>query len=297
VYPYADLLYEYSSTYLSRNMEDDREKAYSLLNEALKIYEGIDALKKAEKTREKIIETGQTTVVPEPVTIERVKVTSTERITTGYADLDDLLFGGMPKNYAVILTSHSCDEKDLLIRKFLEAGAKSGEVTFHVTIDPGEVISLAEEFQSNFYLFICNPEANTMVRDLPNVFKIKGVENLTDVNIALSSAFQKLDKTSSGIRRACFEIISDVLMQHRAVSTRRWLTALIPKLRSKGFTTLAVLEPGIHSLQDVRAIVGTFEGEINICEKSSGEFLKIKKMYNQQYSDSELFLNREKLRT
>lgn len=136
-----------------------------------------------------------------------------------------------------------------------------------------------------------------MVRDLPNVFKLKGVENLTDVNIALSSAFQKLDKTSGGIRRACIEIVSDVLLQHHAVSTRRWLTALIPKLRSKGFTTLAVMDPGIHSSQDVRAIVGAFEGEMNIYEKGSEEFLKIRKMYNQQYSDSELLLEKEKLRT
>ncbi len=297
VYPFADLLCEYGSTHLSRNMEGDREEAYSLLDEAFKIYQRMDALKRAEKTREKIVETGQTAVEPETFAIESTKVTSTERITTGYADLDDLLFGGIPRNYAIILTSHSCDEKDLLIRRFLETGAKSGEVTFYVTIDPGEVISLAEEFQSNFYLFICNPEANTMVRDLPNVFKLKGVENLTDVNIALSSAFQKLDKTSSGIRRACIEIISDVLLQHHAVSTRRWLTALIPKLRSKGFTTLALMDPGIHSSQDVRAIVGAFEGEINIYEKGSEAYLKIKKMYNHQYSDSELILEREKLRT
>ena len=49
------------------------------------------------------------------------------RVSTGFADLDRLLFGGIPENYAVILTSPSIDERELLIKKFLDAGAKNGE--------------------------------------------------------------------------------------------------------------------------------------------------------------------------
>jgi len=123
---------------------------------------------------------------------------------------------------------------------------------------------------------------------------LKGVENLTDVNIALNSAFLKLEKRP---RRACIGIISDILLQHHAVHTKRWLTSLIPELRSKGFTTLAVMDPGIHSSQDVRAILDLFEGEINILEKETDKglekFLKIKKMTNQKYSKSELPLQEE----
>ena len=232
---------------------------------------------------------------PEAVTIEVSEVLP-DRITTGYGDLDDLLFGGIPKNYAVILTSPSCDERDLLIKRFLETGARNGEVTFYVTIDPGEVKSLTEEFP-NFYLFICNPQADTIIKSLPNVFKLKGAENLTDINIALTSAFRKLDKMP---RRACIGIISDVLLQHHAAHTRRWLTSLIPELRSKGFTTLAVMDPEMHSLQEVRAILGLFEGEINIYKKKTKKglekFLKIEKMYNQRYLESELPLRKEKMK-
>ncbi|MFB0502932.1 MAG: FIST N-terminal domain-containing protein, partial [Candidatus Bathyarchaeia archaeon] len=54
----------------------------------------------------------------EPVTIEVSKVLE-GRISTGYEDLDSLLFGGIPENYAVVLTSHSCDERNLLIERFL----------------------------------------------------------------------------------------------------------------------------------------------------------------------------------
>jgi len=231
---------------------------------------------------------------PEPVEIEVSKVALPGRITTGYRNLDNLLLGGIPENYAVILTSPSCDERDLLIEKFLETGAKGGEVTFYVTINPGEVKTLPEEFQSRFYLFICNPQADAITKSFLNVFKLRGVENLTDINIALSSAFRTLDVSIKGPRRVCIEIISDVLLQHQAVQTRRWLNALIPELRSKGFTTLAVMDPRMHPPQEVLAILGLFEGEINIYKKGLKKFLKIKKMHNRKYSKSELPLQEEK---
>jgi len=191
----------------------------------------------------------------EPVTIKIPQVVLPGRITTGYKDLDNMLFGGIPGNYAVILTSPSCDEKDLLIKRFLEAGAKGGQITFYVTTEVGGVRPLAEEFQTNFYLFP---------------------------------------------RRACIEIVSDVLLQHHAVHTRRWLTGLIPELKSRGFTTLAVMNPHMHPSEEVHAILGLFEGEMNIYEKETEtgleKFLKIRKMYNQRYLQSKMPLRKERLK-
>jgi len=237
---------------------------------------------------------------PEPVTISISEIILAGRVSTGYKDLDSLLLGGIPENYAVILTSPSCDEKDLLIKKFLETGPKNDQITFRVTIEASGVKVLTEENQSSFYLFICNPQADRIIKSLPNVFRLKGVENLTDISIALTKAFRRLDTSVSGPRRACIEIISDVLLQHRAVKTRRWLNDLITELKSKGFTTLAVMNPKMHSPQEVHAILGLFDGEINIYEKESEKglekFLKIKKMYNQKYLESELPLRRQRLK-
>jgi len=227
------------------------------------------------------------------------KVVLPDRMTTGYENLDNLLLGGIPENYAVILTSPSCDERDLLIERFLETGAKSGEVTFYITTDPCEMKTLTEELQSHFYLFICNPQADAITKSFFNVYKLRGVENLTDINIALSSAFRTLDNAVKGPRRACIEIISDVLLQHHAIHTRRWLNALIPELRSKRFTTLAVMDPRIHPQREVRAILGLFDGEINIhtkdATKGQEKYLKIKKMSGQEYQYSELRLRKDNL--
>jgi len=88
-------------------------------------------------------------------------------VSTGYANLDKSLYGGLPSNCAVVLTSPSFDERDLLVGSFLETGAKNGEITFYVTIDPRVMKSFAEEFPSNFYLFVCNPEADAIVKEAP----------------------------------------------------------------------------------------------------------------------------------
>ena len=237
---------------------------------------------------------------PEPQLIEVSQVVLTDRIATGCQDVDDLLFGGIPQNYAVALTAPSCDERDLLIRNFLETGARQGEFAFYVTIDPGLVKTLAEESWPNFYIFVCNPQANMIVRDSQNVFKLKGVENLTDISIALTSAIRKLDTLPKNLRRICLDIVSDVLLQHHAVQTRRWLVALVTELKSKGFTTIAVIDPRMHSSEELHAIIGLFDGEISIYEKEtdkgSAKFLKIKRMSDQRYLEDELLLTREHAR-
>jgi KaiC/GvpD/RAD55 family RecA-like ATPase len=219
------------------------------------------------------------------------------RVSTGHEDLDNLMLGGIPERYAIILTSPSCDEKDMLIKKFLETGAKTGQETFYITAETGKGVSLAENFQSNFYLFICNPHAEATVRNLPKVFKLKGVESLTDIDIALVKAYRMTNPSQKVTKRACIEILSDVLLQQHAVVTRKWLTGLLTKMQAEGFTTLAVINPQMHPQEEVQAILDLFQGELKISEKETPtgtkKTLQIKKLLNHQYHDQELTLKRE----
>jgi KaiC/GvpD/RAD55 family RecA-like ATPase len=282
------VLYEYARVYLERDQEGDREKAHKLLNQALEIYQKMGAKKDIEKVEAKLfyIETGKEASMPKPI----------ELVATDYADLDKLLCGGLLSGSAVVLTSPSCNERDLLIKSFLKTGAEKGEVTYYLTTSVRAAKTLAEEFPSNFYLFICNPQADVIAESSPNVFKLKGVESLTEISIALTSAIHKLDASLKGPRRACIELVSDVLLQHHAVQTRKWLTALTTELTSIGFTILAVVDPQMHPPEELYAILGLFEGEINIYEKETekgvGKFLKINRMSNQEYLEEELLLKK-----
>jgi tetratricopeptide (TPR) repeat protein len=288
VWQFAELLYEYGLMHLERNQPGDKEKARDLLNQALEIFQKMGAKKDIEKVEAKLlyIETGKAALVPKP----------TELVATGYADLDKLLCGGLRSSSAVVLTSSSCNERDSLIKSFLKKGAEKGEITFYVTTSARAAKALAEEFQSGFYVFVCNPQADAIAESSPNVFKLKGVENLTEISIALISTIHKLDASQKGPRRACIDIVSDVLLQHHAVQTRKWLTALTTELTSTGFTILAVMDPRMHPPEEFYAILGLFDGEINIYEKGTEKLLRIKRMSNQEYLESELLIKKEELR-
>jgi len=214
------------------------------------------------------------------------------RITTGYKDLDNLLYGGLPENYAVVLTSPSSDEREILIKNFLRVGANNAELTFFLTLKSDNGQELAKKFQSNFFLFLCNPRASGDIANLPNVFKLNGVSTLT-------KSLRSLDQVQSGPRRICIEIISDILLQHKAVTTRKWLSGILSELKSKGFTILGVVNPLMHPPDQVQAILGLFDGEIKISEKETNEgienVLRVRKMYNQKYMKSELTIKRERL--
>jgi len=76
------------------------------------------------------------------------------------------------------------------------------------------------------------------------------------------------------------DILSDILLRHKALQTRKWLTELLERLRSKGITNLAVLNPYMHSAEDVQAIVDLFDGNVEMFEKESEggtrKYLRIK---------------------
>jgi hypothetical protein len=172
----------------------------------------------------------------------------------------------MPKTYAAALTVSPSDGREELVESFLEGGVAAGEPTFYITKDAIGVKTLAEKVESNFYVFICSPRADVITAEYANsragFFKLRGIENLTEIDIAVTKAIRTLNADYVGAKRACIEITSDVLLQHHAINTRKWLSGLLADLKAKGFTTLAVIDPQIHPKEEVQAILGLFEVEL-----------------------------------
>jgi hypothetical protein len=63
-------------------------------------------------------------------------------------------------------------------------------------------------------------------------------------------------------------------------------------MTSAGFTVLAVVDPQMHPPEELHAILGLFDGEINIYERGAEQFLKIKRMSNQKYLENEMALTK-----
>ena len=104
---------------------------------------------------------------------------------------------------------------------------------------------------------------------------------------------------SEGSRRICLDLVSDVLLQHHALTTRKWLSGLLVDLKSNGFTILAAVDPNMHSPEELHAILSLFEGEIVIYEKETAmgiqKILRVKKLQRNRYIENELVLTKEML--
>jgi len=215
------------------------------------------------------------------------------RITTGYPELDGLLGGGIPEGYAVGLVAPSCDERQLLISRFLEAGVGAGEPAIYVTCEAGNVQAFTKQSPASFNALVCNPQADLMVQNLSNVYKVKGLDSLTEIEIALTKYYRTLDPTQTGLKRACIDLVSDVLLQYHAVTTRKWLNGILIGLKAKGFTTLAVINPQMHPPEESQAIRSLFDGEIEITENGSAKTLRVRRLVNQRYLDNEIALTKK----
>jgi hypothetical protein len=188
----------------------------------------------------------------------------------------------------------------LLTARFVAEGVEQEELTFYITIDANILKHHIGRIQPNLHVFIFNPQADSLVADHPNVSKLKSIDNLTDITITLTSALRRMNKRPQTPRRAYVEILSDVLLQHGAGRTRKWMTGILATLKSGGFTSLMMVNPQMHTTEEVQAVLDPFEGEIDIYEKETKEtaqkVLRIRRMLNQRYLENEMPLVKEELR-
>ena len=237
---------------------------------------------------------GQTKSCSSPIRINVKPPQSTfetlpNRTPTGTTELDHLLLGGIPKHCATVLTSASNNERQQIISSFIKSGLQLGETTLYVTSNIDSVANLEMQNQTNLLILACNAQADSVLPNLPNIFKLKGVENLTSIDISLTKILRVLNPNQTGARRICIEVLSDILLEHKALATRKWLSNLLPRLKSKGFTILAFVDHTMHSAEELQATTGIFDGEIKLSQKENGQkILKIIKLYNQQYSPEEI---------
>jgi KaiC/GvpD/RAD55 family RecA-like ATPase len=227
------------------------------------------------------------------------KVQQKPTLSTGYPDLDGALKGGIPEGYAVVLVSPSYDERDLLLRRIIDSAISSGRPTFYISSDIERTQDLLSRYQGGFYAF--SPLADKIAPNAANLYKIPYLtENLSEANISLTLAFKQARAKEQATNLVLvIDILSDLLVRYKAITTRRWLADFVGKRKVEGFTTLATLDPLAGTKEDNQMVIGFFDGVIEIFEKElkerSRRFLVVKKMYGKKYSESELMLDKDKL--
>jgi KaiC/GvpD/RAD55 family RecA-like ATPase len=231
--------------------------------------------------------------------IERLEYSAKNpTVPTGLDDLDDILYGGIPEGYAILITSPPIDEKDFIIESFLRDGTNKNEVVLLVSTRLKGVTKKLVEENQGFNLMLCSPWADNMVQDASNVLKFHGVEDLTQLNISLKIFLRNIEQIKKSFNRVVLDIVSDALLMHETRVVRRWLMDLLTMFKYMEVSTLSMLDPGMHSQDEVRTLIDLFDGHIDISEKMAEneqkKILTIKRLYNKKYLNRILELNQVK---
>jgi predicted ATPase len=202
------------------------------------------------------------------------------KVTTGNYALDGALQGGFLSGSAIVLRAPPSDELPAFIGKFL--APSDGEENSLLICRSLAATQAIGEFSENLKFLVCG-EA---IPPSKNIIPGRSIDNLTEVNLQLSETLKGLQP-----KRVVIEILSDVLLRHKVLQTRKWLSDLLARLRSQEVTTLAVINPNMHAKEEVEGILDLFDGNLEIEEPSAGSSakeLRIKWMHGIGFTQKEL---------
>lgn len=238
----------------------------------------------------------ETAKAPQPSPMETVS--SAQRlISTGYLELDAQLGGGLPEGYAFLLLSPSCDERDLILGRIVESVISSQGPAIYLSTNLSRIRQFVDKYPQDFFAF--SSYVGNIVGSTPNVMEISSLENLSDLGISISSGLSKMRSSDRKSKFMVIDVLLDILLRHKSVTTRRWLSDFIAKRKSQGFTLLATLNPATAPESDVQAVLDLFDGILTIYDRKVkghiARFLVITKLFGRRYAQTELMIDREKL--
>ena len=203
------------------------------------------------------------------------------RVPTGYDRLDEALQGGFFAGSAILLSAPASSEVPVLVRSFLKA---SKEASLLICRSQSSAEAVSQPDSSNLKCMVCSEKP---IPPSKNMLQGKGIDNLTELNFQINETVGSVQP-----KRIVLEILSDILLRHKALQTRKWLSEFLDRLRSKGITTLTVLNPYMHASEEVQAVVDLFDGNLEIIERDvEGQlqkFLQIKWMHGVEAAEKEV---------
>jgi KaiC/GvpD/RAD55 family RecA-like ATPase len=213
-----------------------------------------------------------------------------------FRGFEDLVPSGIPNKYSLLMGAPVCEERNLLVEQFYHEGMKAKSPCFLLTSDLDFAKSINAKYGEKLTVLVANPRADTMTGK--NIVPIStGIQNLTTLNIELVKSVRSV-ATSGG--KVCLDVLSDILLTHKMLTTRKWVTDLVPRLDEWGFTVIGTFNPALHAAEEAKGLTDLFKGYLEIFDKDfSGKMRKVivvRKMTDLQFNESELVLDKETLR-
>jgi len=203
------------------------------------------------------------------------------RVATGNERLDGVLQGGFVEASAVVLCAPPGDEILALVGSFLTQS--QGDKSLFICRGLSSVRSVSTFHSKDLVFLVCGERVTQPVE---GVLAGKGLDNLTELSLDMSDALSKTQP-----RRVVIDIVSDLLLRHGPLQTRKWMSEQLSRVRSKGITTLAILNPTMHSQAEISAVVDLFDGNLEAMEKEVGgqpkKFVRVRWMHGITITETE----------
>ena len=214
-------------------------------------------------------------MTPEGLSVSPVRT----KVSTGYGRLDEALHGGFLSGSMVVLNAPAGDEAPILLRNFLKAEQPSLLICRNLS----STQAIVQNATQGVTCLICSDKP---VSPAKGILPGKGIENLTDLNLQINEALGAIQP-----KRIALEILSDILLRHKALQTRKWLNELLERLRGRDITTLAVLNPYMHTPEETQALVDMFDTSIEVFEREGQKLLRINWAHGVEVSQREFPLD------
>jgi len=216
-------------------------------------------------------------------------------VPTGYRALDSMLYGGLPVGSSIVLTGPPCDEKNLILKRFMETNLISNCACIFISTSLDRVRDLLPKYGNKLHVIICNPQADSIAAAFPQVVKLKALDSLTQINLEYDNAVTKLGAGRPTV--LCLEILDDMLLEHHE-ATRRWLMGILGRSKTNQMTSMAALNPAMHTAEENQAVLETFDGHFDLYEAEiqvRPKVIRVRKFGGRRFVDDELRVQKESI--
>jgi hypothetical protein len=130
---------------------------------------------------------------------------------------------------------------------------------------------------------------------LPEAVKLKTLDSLTELNLGISNALNKLNASYGAV--ICIESLDDVLLTHHG-ATRRWLMDILTRIKASQMTCIATLNPAMHSPAEAQGVLETFDGHIDLYEAEvqvRPKLIRVRRLGGRKFIDTELRIDKDRI--